>query len=155
MSKISPEYREFYRLPVVVSLVLALISGCSEPVDDELRIRQRVDAMVKATEAKELGEVMRPVHKDFLGNKRIRKANLRGLVLLHSRQHKNLHVFVNQLEVQLGGTQAEVVCNVVLAGRSQTLPEQARVLQVRSTWHKIDDDWFVMSASWKDPFLNR
>jgi len=135
-------------------LMAFLVIGCSEPVEDEVRIRQRIDDMVKATEQKELGEVMEPVEKDFLGNKRIRKANLKGLVLLHFRRHKNVHVFVNDLEVVLEGLSAKVTCNVVLAGRNQTLPEQARVLQVKSVWKKIEDDWFVVSASWRDPLLD-
>ena len=138
----------------VLILMTFLAVGCSEPVDDEVRIRQRVDDMVKATETKELGDVMEPVHKDFLGNKRIRKANLKGLVLLHFRRHKNVHVFVNDLEVVLMQGEAEVTCNMVLAGRNQTLPEQARVLQVKSMWEKIEDDWFVVSASWRDPLLD-
>jgi len=135
---------------------LLLLSACSEPIDDEVRIRQRVAEMVTATEAKELGDVMEPVHEDFLGNKSIRKANLRGLVLLHFRRNKNVHVFVNDLEVILNSNhdEAEVTCDVVMAGRNKTLPEIARVLQVTSVWKKIDDDWLVVSASWKDPFLN-
>lgn len=139
---------------LVASLMMLVTVSCSEPVDDEARIRQRIDDMVKATEAKELGDVMAPVHQDFLGNERIRKANLKGLVFMHMRRHKNVHVFVNNLEVVLKGAEAEVTCNVVLAGRNQTLPEQARVLQVTSIWKKIEDDWFVVSASWRDPFLN-
>lgn len=135
-----------------------LLTACSEPVDDEVRIRQRVAEMVSAAEAKELGDVLEPVHEDFLGNKRIRRVNLKGLVLLHFRRNKNVHVFVNDLEVELKGgeanvREAKVTCNVVMAGRNQTLPEHARVLQVTSVWKKIEDDWFVVSASWKDPLL--
>ncbi|MGD8783872.1 MAG: hypothetical protein PVG75_05520 [Thioalkalispiraceae bacterium] len=136
-------------------LLPIVLAGCgTEPVDDEARIRQRVADMVNATEAKELGEVMAPVAEEFLGNQRIRKTNLKGLVLLHFRRHKNLHVFVNDLEVILEAEQARVTCNVVLAGRNQTLPERARVLNLTSNWEKRDDDWFVVSAQWKDPLLD-
>lgn len=141
-----------------------LLSGCSEPVGDEARIRQRIAEMESATEAKQLGDVMQPVHKGFLGNKRIRKVNLKALILLHFRRNKNVHVYINDLEVVLMASntdvsktdvrEAKVTCNVVMAGRNQTLPEHARVLQVTSVWKKIDDDWFVVSASWKDPLLD-
>lgn len=131
------------------------LAGCNgEPMDDEARIRQLIDDMVAATEAKELGKALEPVHEDFLGNQRIRKANLRGILLLHFRRHKNVHVFINNLEVSVKGREADVACNVVMAGRNQTLPERARVLQVQSTWKKIGDDWQVVSASWEDPLLN-
>ena len=142
---------------LLVSVAL-LLTACSEPVDDEVRIRQRVAEMVNAAEARELGDVLEPVHDDFLGNKRIRRVNLKGLVLLHFRRNKNIHVYVNDLEVVLKGDEADVreakvTCNVVMVGRNQTLPEHARVLQVTSVWKKIEDDWFVVSASWKDPLL--
>lgn len=145
-------------LGLLLSTGLILV-GCSEPVDDELRIRQRIAEMEAATEAKQLGDVMEPVQKDFLGNKRIRKVNLKALVLLHFRRNKNVHVYINDLEVVLQGAEADVreakvTCNVVMAGRNQTLPDHARVLQVSSIWKKIEGDWFVVSASWKDPLRN-
>lgn len=138
--------------PFLFATVLVACNG--EPMDDEARIRQRIEEMVVATESKEPGKVLEPVHQDFLGNQRIRKANLRGILLLHFRRHKNVHVFVNDLEVTIKGLKAEVSCNVVMAGRNQTLPERARVLQVQSLWRKIEDDWQVVSASWQDPLLN-
>ena len=127
--------------------------GCSEPIPDETRIRQRIAEMSTATGAKELAAVMEPIHEDFLGNERIRKANLKGLVLIHFQRHRKVHVFVNDVDVVLKGEEAEVTCNVILAGRNELLPEQGRVLRVTSQWKKIDDDWFVVSASWRDPLM--
>jgi len=135
-------------------LVLALFcSGCSEPIPDETRIRQRIDAMSTATGDKTLATVMEPIHEDFLGNQRIRKVNLKGLATMYFQRHKNVHVFVNDVEVVVQGEFAEVACNVILAGRNEMLPEQGRVLRVTSQWKKSDDDWFVVSASWHDPLL--
>ncbi|MGD8925806.1 MAG: hypothetical protein PVG20_03080 [Thioalkalispiraceae bacterium] len=142
------------RVAWMLALALILLSCGGEPVDDEARIRQRIDDMVKAAEAKELGNVMEPIAEEFLGNKRIRKMNLKGLVLLHFRRHKNVHVFVNDIEVVLKHKKAEVTCNVVMAGRNQTLPESGRILRVTSIWEKRDDDWYVLSASWEDPIMN-
>jgi len=139
-------------------LFLLLLGGlclgsCSEKVPDETRIRQRIDAMSTATGKKDLSAVLEPVHESFLGNEHIRKINLRGLLVLHFQRHKNVHVFVNDVEVVLRGGTAEVTCNVLLAGRSSMLPEEGRVLRVTSQWQKIDDDWLVVSASWRDPLL--
>ena len=147
-------WRVSLRLAWPLIMAFVLLACGNEPVDDEARIRQRIDDMVKAAEAKELGEVLEPIADEFLGNKRIRKINLKGLVLVHFRRHKNVHVFVNDIEVVLKDKKAEVSCNVVLAGRNQTLPERARILQVNSSWEKRDDDWFVLSASWEDPIMN-
>ena len=140
---------------LVLALATLLGVGCSEPLPDEARIRQRIEAMSTATADKNLSAVMAPIHEDFLGNQRIRKANLRGLVLIHYQRHKNVHVFVHDVEVKVSGDAAEVTCNVILAGRNELLPEQGRVLKVTSEWTKLDDDWQVVSASWHDPFTPR
>lgn len=146
---------KFARIHILLAGLLAavILAACSEPIPGETRIRQRIDAMSAATGNKDLSAVMAPVHDDFLGNERIRKANLKGLTIVHFQRHKNVHVFVNDIEVVLTGDTAEVTCNVVLAGRSSMLPEEGRVLRVTSQWKKLDDDWFVVSASWRDPFI--
>ncbi len=128
--------------------------GCSEPVDDEQQIRDLVAQMVKGVETKELSQTLAPVHEDFLGNKHMRRANLRGVILVHNRRHKNLHVFVNDLNVTLDGDMAQVTCNVALAGRDKILPERGRILKVESRWQKLDGEWFVMEANWKDPLYS-
>ena len=137
----------------LLALTALLWAGCSEPLPDEARIRQRIELMSTATANKDLSEVMAPIHEDFLGNERIRMANLKGLVFVHFRRHKHVHVFVHDVQVSVNGTTAEVSCHLVLAGREQVLPEQGRVLQVTSQWKKIDGDWWVMSARWQDPFV--
>ena len=134
-------------------LTALLWGGCSEPIPDEARIRQRIDSMSAATAEKDLSAVMTPIHEDFLGNRQIRKPNLKGLVYLHFNRHKHVHVFVHDVQIQLKGETAEVSCDLILAGRNELVPEQGRVLQVKSEWKKIDGDWWVVSASWQDPFL--
>lgn len=127
--------------------------GCSKPLPDEVRIRQYIEQMSVATRDKDLSGVMAPIHENFLGNERIRKANLKGLVLIHFQRHKNVHVFVHDVEIAVSGLNAVVTCNVILAGRNELLPEQGRVLKLTSQWQKMDDDWLVVSASWRDPFM--
>jgi ketosteroid isomerase-like protein len=138
----------------LLALTTLLWAGCSEPIPDEARIRQRIEAMSAATAEKDLAAVMAPIQEDFLGNQRIRKPNLKGLVYLHFSRHKHVHVFVHDVQVSVNGDHAEVSCNLVLAGREDLLPEQGRVLKVLSQWKKIAGDWMVMSASWQDPFVN-
>lgn len=131
-----------------------LITSCSEPPPDEQQIRHHIEQMAKAVGEKDLSGVMGPVHEDFLGNERIRKANLRGLVLINQRRHKHIHVLVHSVDIQLhqeGG--AIVNCHLILAGRNDLIPERGRVLEVTSHWKKIDGDWYVISASWHDPLM--
>jgi len=139
-------------IPVLLILAFALaFGGCSGPVDDEILIRARVAEMGAAAETKAIQTLLKPVHKTFLGNKQLRKANLRGRIRWYFQRHKNVHILINDLEVVLDekdAHQATVRFNLVLAGRNQTLPETARAYKVESRWHKDDDEWFVMSATW-------
>jgi hypothetical protein len=141
---------------VLAAIFLSIfVIACSEPPNHEAAIRARIDSMIAAAEAKNMNELMQPLHADFLGNGRIRKANLQGMLIIHFRRNKNVHVLVNPVEVQFEQaeepSQAMVICHVVLAGRNQTLPEHGRVLRVESHWQRINDEWVVMSAKWKDP----
>ena len=138
---------------LLICLSALLWLGCSEPVPDEARIRQLIEQMAIATREKDLSGVLTPIHEDFLGNERIRKANLKGLVFVHFQRHKNVHVFVHDVEVVVTGLEATVTCHVIMAGRNELLPEQGRVLKVTSQWQKIADDWQVISASWHDPLM--
>jgi len=147
--------RNVYILTII--FIGFIVISCTEPIDDEAQIRDRVDSMVMATEAKEMISVLAPIDKDFLGNNRIRRVNLRGLVLVHFQRNKNVYVLVNNLQIELDSQTeaktAKVHCNVVMAGRNKTLPETGRVLSVESLWHKEDGEWFVISAKWRDPIV--
>ena len=74
---------------------------------------------------------------------------------MHFRRHQHVLVYVHDVQIRIQGTTAEVSCHLLLAGREQVLPEQGKVLQVTSQWKKIDGDWWVMTASWQDPFLSQ
>lgn len=145
-------------LKIIIFYLVLGLAACSEPVDDKSQIRARVAAMETASEARDLSAALEPVHDSFVGNKRISKPNLRGLLLLNFRQNKNVHVLVNGLDIIVDKNakplSANVKCNLALAGRDGSLPKAARVLQVESVWQKHGDEWFVVSASWRDPLVD-
>ena len=65
-------------------------------------------------------------------------------------------MFVHNVGIELDDNrEATVRCHVILAGRNELVPEQGRVLKVTSQWKFIEDDWYVINASWKDPLLQR
>lgn len=145
------------RLLCIWALCLAswTLSGCAQEIPDEQRIRQRIDSMLEGAGNKSLSEVLEPVAESFTGNGRVRKINLKALILLYYRRHKNVHVLMNDLRIEITGTQAQVQCAVLLAGRGEKLlPEQARLLKISAVWQKQDDDWYVVSAQWRDPLLD-
>lgn len=130
-----------------------LLWNCSKPPDDEQLIRQSMQAIQTAAEAKAIGEILEYLADDFIGNRQLRKANIRGMLLLHFRQNQNVHAFLHSVEVTVNGNKADVTCQVILAGRGEEIiPERARVLDIQSKWEKRNDRWQIVEASWQDPY---
>lgn len=135
-------------------LLLGWQVGCNAPVPDETRLRQVIADMEKAVEAKQTGPILDYLADDFLGNKAYRKANIRGMLLLHFRQNQHIHVYLRIADLAIKGEQARLTCQVVLAGRGEKIvPERGRVLVIHSVWRKRDGEWRVVQASWNDPLL--
>ena len=135
-------------------LAAAFLTGCSEPLPDETRLRQAVTDMEKATEARQPGPILDYLADDFLGNETYRKANIRGMLLVQFRQNPHIHVYLRIAALSVQQAQAHLQCQLILAGRDQKLvPERGRVMVIDSDWQKRDGEWRVVRATWKDPLL--
>lgn len=135
-------------------LVFGLNTSCSKPESDETRLRQTIADMEKAAEAKQIRPILAFLTDDFLGNKVYRKANIGGMLLLHFRQNQHVHVYLHIVELKIKDEQAQIQCQVVLAGRDEKIiPQRARILVIDSDWQKRDGEWQVVNAHWKDPFI--
>ncbi len=141
---------------VLVTYLLCglLLVSCSAPPDDEQYIHQSMQRIEVAAEAKSSKDILDYLAEDFLGNKALRKANIKGMLFLHFRRHKNVHVFLQGVSVAVTGDSAQVSCKVILAGRQdRVVPERAKVLEIKSRWQKRGDEWLIVEANWKDPLL--
>lgn len=134
-------------------LAMLLGTGCSEPPpDDEVLINRHLSSMLQAAQSKDLDRFLSYLDEEFLGNGRIRKANIKGMLFLHFNRNKHLHVLMRVAEMQIDGAEATVLTHVVTAGREENLlPERGKVLEIKSRWVKRDDDWRMVEASWRDP----
>lgn len=138
---------------ITLLLLALLVAGCAEPPpEDEVLINRHLTSMLQAAQNKDLDTILSYLDEDFLGNGRIRKANIKGMLFLHFRQNTHLHVLMRVAEIKVEGESAEVMTQVITAGREENLiPERGRVLEITSRWAKRDGDWRVMEASWRDP----
>jgi len=135
-------------------LLFGVLAACSEPIPDETRIRQTISDMEKAAEAKQSGPIMDYLAEDFLGNHVYRKANIRAMLLLQFRQNQHIHVYLRITELSIKHAQAQLTCQVILAGRDEKIvPERGRVLDIHSDWEKREGKWQVVRARWQDPFF--
>lgn len=139
---------------ITLCLVLSWLTGCSESVPDETRLRQAISAMEQAAEAKQTRVILDYLSEDFLGNKVYRKANIRGMLLLHFHQNQHIHVYLRIVDLVVKDGLAFLTCQVILAGQDEKIvPERGRILVIDSDWEKRDGEWRVVRAHWKDPFL--
>ena len=141
---------------ITLLLLLGLFAGCTEPPDDERLLRQAIGNIEKAAEDKEIRPILAYLAADFLGNQRLRKANIQGTLLWNFRQNQHIHVYLHKIDIKLNGGQAQVICQLILAGRDEkVVPERARVLVIDSEWYKRDGQWLAVKAQWKDPIYQQ
>jgi hypothetical protein len=140
---------------ITLFLVFGWLTACSEPPSDEIQLRQAVAIMEKAVEAKQSGPILDFLSADFQGNTAYRKANIRGMLLLHFRRNQHIHVYLRIASISIKDNQAQMQCQVILAGRDEkVLPQRGRVLVIDADWEKRDGHWRVVKAHWKDPLLH-
>lgn len=132
-------------------LLLAVTVACSQPSSDEQRLRQAVEAMQNAAEARKVQPILDHLARDFQGNDRYRKANIGGMLLLQFRQNRHVQIYLRITELKVSGDRASMRCRAVLTGRDQKIvPERARVLLIDSEWQRRDGEWQVRKATWRD-----
>ena len=138
---------------VTLFLVALLSAGCGEPPPaDEVLINRHLNSLLRAAQNKDLDTFLSYLDEGFVGNGHLRKANIKGILFLHFRQNTHLHVLMRVAEVTVEGSTANVITQVITAGREENLiPERGRVLEITSRWVKRGGDWLVTGASWRDP----
>lgn len=138
---------------ITLFLGLICLSACGKPPSDETRLRQALANIEKAAEAKTVRPLLDYLAEDFQGNGVYSKANIRGLLLIYFRQNPHIHVYMHISELIIQGTQANIRCEVIVAGRGEKIvPERGHILEIDTNWQKRDGQWQVVRASWKDTF---
>ena len=148
-----PKMRQGYRIfgSLLAILIGLILGGCQQTAtDDKALIRQRLQEMVKAVENRQTGGFLEGIHKDFLGQGTLRKANLTGLLLLQFRRHQSISVSLSDIEIDLKKNQATVTLETSLSGQGGWLG-QGRRLQIQSRWLKVDGQWQAERARWQTP----
>ena len=151
MASYFPGMRHGYRIlagVLTITFSLGLSSCQQDTVDDKSLIQQRLQQMAKAVENRQVSLFLEGLHADFLGQGKLRKANLAGLLHLYFRQHQTISVSLTDIEIQLEDTQATVTLVAQLHGQGGWLG-QGRRLQIQSRWQKVDGEWKIERARWR------
>lgn len=128
--------------------LVVLLAGCAkEPA--QTRLRQRIDAMHTAIQARDVPGFMDSVAEDFIGSGNLDRAALQQVVRLQVMRNAAIGVTLGPTQVQLQGARATVEFDVVLTGGAGgLLPERAQGYRIQSGWRDGEEGWQVYHAEW-------
>lgn len=136
---------------VIGPLMLSVLS-CSSNTGPEEAIRANIKVIAKAVEDKDTGEVLDFVTEQFLGNGRLDKRELKGVLLAYYLRHKKINVVVTRMDIEVSPYDpysAKMKGSVVLTGTDRLLPEDGRLVSVSGEWQKYGDDWLLARLDWQ------
>lgn len=148
LARMRPSYRILGGL-LAVAIFMSLFGCQKAAVDDKGLIRQRLQQMVTAVENRQATGFLEGIHKDFLGQGTLHKANLAGLLLLQFRQHAVISVRLSDVEIQLDSEQRATTTLVAQVSGQGGWLGTGRNLHIQSRWQKVENDWQVERARWQ------
>jgi len=138
---------------LVAGVALAVsLAGCAAGGSPEARLRDRVDALQAAVEAREGSAVGGVLAPDFIGPQAMDREGAVGMARLSFLRYRTVGVsVVGPLDVELqGDDHARVRFDAALTGGSGALlPDAARVWSVDTGWRLEDGEWRMTSAAWE------
>lgn len=130
-------------------IALLALTACSRG-PDETALRERIDAMVQAVEAREPRAFMDGVAADFAGDEGLDRERLQGYLRVQLLRNASIGVTVLSTDLTLHGERATVVQSVLLSGgEGGLLPDRLRRLRIESGWRFGEDGWQVYAARWQ------
>ena len=132
---------------LLTSLCLSLAS-CSKPPPEQA-LRASISKMEQAAQKKDAGEFFGYFAEDFSGSDGLDRESFRRYVQLVWLQNKDVGIQMGPLDVKLMEDRATVDFTVALSGGQGLLPDRGQVYQVQTGWRLADDEWSLISATWK------
>jgi hypothetical protein len=149
------QFRTFQRMATAVALLLAItLAGCGGD-SPEQAVRQQVDALQIAIDARNAGDIEDLLASDFVGNQGLDRRGARQLAAAMFLRHRQVAAKVGPVSVELRGEGDAIARFSVLAtgGSGGLLPEQGQVYQFETGWRLVDGEWKLLSASWTPDFI--
>jgi hypothetical protein len=132
-------------LSVPLCLVLC---ACSRTAPEEA-LRQEVDAMRTAVEARDVGELSDGIADDFIGPEGMDRKGATRLAQVVFLRNRDVGVTMGPLDIAMREGGATVKFTAALTGGSGgMLPASGQVYDVSTTWRRKDDEWELVSAEW-------
>lgn len=134
---------------------LLLVTACSDPAPEEVRIREMVDQARAAVEQRSIRRLGRLLSESFLDDRGRTREEILGQVAYFLRGHESIFILTRVTELRLtGADQAELVVVAALSGRPVATPEElaqggSELLRFDLALTLEGDGWRVNRAAWR------
>jgi hypothetical protein len=139
-----------YTMRFVMLAGFALVlAACARP-PDEVRIRNAVEAMQKAAEARHADGVLDYIGDDFTGQAgEVNREGLVRILKIEFLRKDGIGVALGPITVDIDGDRAIAKFSMTLSDRSQRwLPSGTETYAVASGWRREGSRWICYNASW-------
>jgi hypothetical protein len=132
-----------------LAIVVLGIAGCSRP-PDEAALRQTIESMRKAAEARVAGGVLDAIAPDFSGRgAEVDRDGLSRLLKLEFLRAESIGVSIGSISVEVSGDRATATFDMTLTDRSRRfLPGGSEAYSVVSGWRREGRRWVCVNATW-------
>ncbi len=139
------------RLPLFIALILTLFA-CAKTPNEQL-LRETIDAMQAAGEARDVGAFMGFVSDDFSGQNASMDRRALAVYMLGIRSRtENIGVTRTKTSITMQGERAKVEFALIVTDDRKVLPAQGQLVSAQTQWRFSGGAWQLASANWSDAF---
>ncbi|MDI1253359.1 nuclear transport factor 2 family protein [Thermomonas sp.] len=137
----------------LVWLLIAAMTACSR-TQPEQAVRQQLEALQKAIDARDTGAVQDLLAEDFIGNHGMNRRGARQLAVAVFLQHRDVGARLGPVTVEVRSeTEATAKFSVLATGgNSGLLPTNGQVFDFETGWRLVDGKWRLLNARWTPEF---
>lgn len=136
-------------------LLLVAITACSR-TPPEQAVREQLEALQSAIDAREAGDVQDLLADDFIGNGGMDRRGARQLAVAVFLRHRDVGARLGPVTVEVRSeTEAVARFNVLATGGDGgLLPGNGQVFDVETGWRLVDGKWRLLNARWTPEISN-
>jgi len=142
------KFRSTSWLAALALAFLLAMQGCAKSPTEAL-LRETIDTMQAAGEARKLDGVMANVSARFSGqNASLSRDELKRYLLAVVMRTQNLGITRTSTDVEMKGELAIVTLGLLLTDGSGLLPSNGQLLKARTIWRFEENRWQLLEANW-------
>ena len=135
---------------ILVFLLLAGLSACSQPLTVEQRIIATIREMETKVEEGERRPFMEHIAEDFTGQGgAMTRDQARALFIYQLNRHQRLQAQLFPINVtESSENTAMATFKALVTGGPNWLTDSGQIFDFETHWRLVDDEWYLYKANW-------